>query len=95
MADRDTVDALRHEMRSELADVRIELRELRRLLESASTRAGRRPSREELQEGQDEMDRLRETILRDRGGELLPSMADEIARSREERAAQILGEAAG
>lgn len=90
MADTATSAEIK-EMRGEIADLRQEVDRLRRLVEGLPG-AQRRPTREEQLAALDEARRLREEILRRRGGQPLPPSADDIARARDERAAQILGE---
>lgn len=83
-------EAFRQQVRRELDDIRREIQDLRQVV-AAMQPAPRRPhTPEEIEASMARLRKLREDILRDRGGELLPPVADDINRAREERTAQIL-----
>ncbi len=78
-------------LRDEMLDVRREVREVRRLMEANYPPLSPRPTKDEALAGLEEARRLRDDILRRRGGRCLPSAADEIAAARKERTASLLG----
>jgi hypothetical protein len=94
VATMDDVDAVREEMHREVDGLRQKLAEIQRLVRPVGETARPRRSYEQRMEDLRKMREVREMILRERSGELLPSSADEIARMREERTAHLLGEVA-
>jgi hypothetical protein len=78
------------EIRDEVAGLRREVDRLRRLVEGVPPATHARRSPEEQLASLERIRRTREEILRRRGGKLLPSSAEEIARARDERAEEIL-----
>lgn len=87
-----TLEDFREDVSRQLEDMRRELRQLRQMVTASQLPAPRRYSKEEIDADMEALRSLHKRILDRRGGELLPPVAEDIARAREERTAQILRE---
>ncbi|HET6382764.1 MAG TPA: hypothetical protein VFJ58_05175 [Armatimonadota bacterium] len=96
MTDTQTMDArittLRSELLGQVQELRQEMLALRRAMYLAPTPGAARRTREEYLAGIERLREFHDRVLQRRRGEPLPSSGEEIARMREERALQVLGE---
>ncbi|MBI3945438.1 MAG: hypothetical protein HY321_05940 [Armatimonadetes bacterium] len=90
MSDAGTAEVTLESLRDEVQELREDVREIRRLLAVRAIPGFTLPSREERLAGVEELRRLREAILKERGGVLMPSSAEEIRAMREERSDELL-----
>lgn len=89
MSDTEVLEVV-ETLREEVAQLRWELHELRRLVQATPGAHPPQRSVEDRRAGLEEMSKLREAILAERGGVPLHPLAPEIAAMREERAAELL-----
>ncbi|NLC58760.1 MAG: hypothetical protein GX774_18150 [Armatimonadetes bacterium] len=96
MAEKETTaltpEAVREELVKEIEALRREVADLKRMMTPTFVAGYGPPTKEERLAGLQRLREFREEMLRRRGGVPLPPSAEEIARMREERTAQILGE---